>query len=131
MFKVSTKGDYGIILMTSLAKAEDDYIPLNKVAKERGLPLRYLAHLAKKLKEAGLLESKEGKRGGYRLSQKPKRITVAQILEALEGPVALARCVAQPGSCAIEEICALKPKWRVFKKKIQEAVKDYTLQDLL
>ena len=87
----STRAEYGVRVMVALANEQvRDGIhatpaSLSQIADDNGLPFAYLEHLAARLKKAGLVESRRGPRGGYLLAQQAEDITMAQIVEALEG----------------------------------------------
>jgi Rrf2 family protein len=85
----STKAEYGVRVMVELARrAGEDPIPLAEIASHDGLPLAYLEHLVARLRKAGLVDSRRGSRGGYLLARSPTEITMAEVVEALEGSIA-------------------------------------------
>src|SRR2546430_14984230 len=85
----STKAEYGVRVMVELARrAGEEPIPLAEIAAHDGLPLAYLEHLVARLRKAGLVDSRRGSRGGYLLARSPVDITMAEIVEALEGAIA-------------------------------------------
>src|ERR1700733_16050225 len=92
----STKAEYGVRVMVELARrAGGEPIPLAEIAAHDGLPLAYLEHLVARLRKAGLIESRRGSRGGYMLARAPKEITMAEVVEALEGSIAPIECISQ------------------------------------
>ena len=92
----STKAEYGVRVMVELARrAGEDPIPLAEIAAHDGLPLAYLEHLVARLRKAGLLDSRRGSRGGYLLARSPTEITMAEVVEALEGSIAPIECISQ------------------------------------
>lgn len=117
MFKVSTKGDYALLLMTALAEKweapDGSFVSLKKIAKEKHLSFPYLSQLVLSLKKAGLVESKEGFSGGYRLSQNPSEISLISILEATEGKIAPVKCCREKeNQCQCETVCDVKYAWQ-------------------
>src|SRR5438045_9726248 len=85
----STKAEYGVRVMVELAKhAGEEPVPLAEIAAKDRLPLAYLEHLVARLRKAGLVDSRRGSRGGYLLARSPVDITMAEIVEALEGSIA-------------------------------------------
>jgi Rrf2 family protein len=110
---------------------------LAQIADDNGLPFAYLEHLAARLKKAGLIESRRGPRGGYLLAQQAEDITMAQIVEALEGQIAPIECISGTGegaSCSREdeahEICPTKILWTRVQGAIVRSLTDMTLADL-
>src|ERR1700684_3791227 len=92
----STKAEYGARVMVELARrAGDDPIRRAEIADRDGLPLAYLEHLVARLRKAGLVDSRRGSRGGYMLARSPTEITMAEVVEALEGSIAPIECISQ------------------------------------
>src|SRR5689334_10326427 len=136
----STKAEYGVRVMVELARrAGDDPIPLAEIAAHDGLPLAYLEHLVARLRKAGLVESRRGSRGGYMLARPAAEITMAEVVEALEGSIAPIECIseASDGSivCAreasLDHVCPTKLLWTRVRFSIVSTLRDTTLADLL
>src|SRR5690348_12886970 len=96
----STRAEYGVRVMVALAneqaKDPSGNFPssLAQIAEDNGLPFAYLEHLAARLKKAELIESRRGPRGGYLLARKAGEISMAEIVEALEGQIAPIECIS-------------------------------------
>ena len=136
----STKAEYGVRVMVELARrAGDDPIPLTEIAEHDGLPLAYLEHLVARLRKAGLVDSRRGSRGGYMLARPPAQITMAEVVEALEGSIAPIECISQgpDGSivCAREadlpHVCPTKLLWTRVRFAIVHTLQETTLAELL
>src|SRR6202140_836435 len=92
----STKAEYGVRVMVELARrANEEPIPLAEIAAHDGLPLAYLEHLVARLRKAGLVDSRRGSRGGYLLARPAKDISMADVVEALEGSIAPIECISE------------------------------------
>src|SRR5277367_6938387 len=92
----STKAEYGVRVMVELARRSGgEPIPLAEIAEHDGLPLAYLEHLVARLRKAGLVDSRRGSRGGYMLARPAGEITMAEVVEALEGSIAPIECISQ------------------------------------
>ena len=116
----STKAEYGVRVMVELARrGGDEPVPLAEIAEHEGLPLAYLEHLVARLRKAGLIESRRGARGGYLLARAPEQITMAEVVEALEGSIAPIECISSrptaPSCCSRESdpghVCTTKLLW--------------------
>ena len=116
----STKAEYGIRVMVELARsAGDEPVPLAEIAAKDGLPLAYLEHLAARLRKAGLVDSRRGSRGGYLLARPAREITMAEVVEALEGSIAPIECISEAPDGSIvcsretsaDHICPTKLLW--------------------
>ena len=92
----STRAEYGVRVMVELARRDDDApVSLSDIADADGMPLAYLEHLAARLRKAGLLKSRRGARGGYLLARPAQDITMAEVVEALEGSIAPIECISE------------------------------------
>lgn len=139
----STRAEYGVRVMVALANeqaasgSEAAPASLSQIAEANGLPFAYLEHLAARLKKAGLIESRRGPRGGYLLAHPADEITMAQIVEALEGAIAPIECISSVGeilTCTREgdhnEICPTKILWTRLQGAIVRSLTEMSLADL-
>src|SRR6187549_3336509 len=131
----STKAEYGVRVMAHLARHDgDDPISLGTIADAEGLPLAYLEHLVQRLRRQGLVESRRGAHGGYTLSRPASEITMAEIVEALEGNLAPIECITPEGMCSREvkgdAPCPTKLLWTRVQGSIVRTLTDMTLEDL-
>src|SRR5450756_990562 len=136
----STKAEYGIRVMVELARrAGAAPIPLAEIAEHDGMPLAYLEHLVARLRKAGLIDSRRGSRGGYLLARPAEQITMAEVVEALEGSIAPIECISQgpDGSivCSRESdpthVCPTKLLWARVRFAIVRTLQETTLADLV
>src|ERR687891_537621 len=136
----STKAEYGVRVMAHLAKSAGNHpISLGSIADAEGLPLAYLEHLVQRLRKAELVESRRGAHGGYSLARPATSITMAEVVEALEGDIAPIECIsADPGGeliCAREatgdRACPTKLLWTRVQGSIVSTLRDITLADLV
>jgi len=136
----STKAEYGIRVLVDLARrASDEPVPLGDVAEANGLPLAYLEHLVARLRKAGLVESRRGARGGYLLARPADEITMAEVVEALEGSIAPIDCISQDADgtlvCSREShaggVCPTKLLWTRVQLSIVATLQDTKLSDLV
>ena len=133
MFNVTTKSDYGFIIMLELAKQyKESYVSLAEIADEKKLSAGYLVQITQPLVKAGLIKSKEGKGGGYALKKDPATISVLDILEALDGPVQLVKCLKHDFKCCDGfDACEAKTVWPSIVKDVQKVLAKKTLAELL
>jgi FeS assembly SUF system regulator len=130
MLRMAKLTDYGIVLLTQFAVREDaTSMTAREIASAAKLPLPTVGKLLKQLSHNGLLTSHRGTKGGYSLARPAREITVAQIIEALEGPMALTECQA-PGVCGQESFCSVKPNWLVINRTVRDALSNVTLADM-
>ncbi len=129
--KISTKGRYGLRVMTDLAvNGQDCCISLKDIAEREHLSEKYLEQIVGKLTKAGLIESVRGARGGYRLTRTPEEITVENILRATEGSLAPVACAEDEGRCQNYCDCVTSFIWTEIYKATISVVSSITLKDL-
>lgn len=135
MFKISTKGDYGLLLLSALAERLNQgrkYVSLKEIAQAKRLSLSYISQIILPLKKAGLVISKEGRDGGYSLAKPANKISIMEILEALEGPIMPTRCCSNKNAkCGSEAQCNIKFTWRAAKSMLANFLSTKTLADTL
>lgn len=130
MLKLSKLSDYATVLMTAIARDPQQTHTGLGLAERTHIPTATTAKLLKTLAKGGLLESLRGSRGGYRLARSAERITIADIIHALEGPIAVTACASHGGACNIETNCATRANWRLINHAIREALEAVSLAQM-
>jgi len=129
--RLSNLADYAVITMSAAANhCGGSRISASELAEETGLPRPTVQKLVSKLTGAGLLRSVRGANGGLQLARPAAAITVADIVEAVEGPIALTACLETSGDCDREPHCSMKPHWPVINTALRQALADITLTQL-
>lgn len=98
--RITQESDYALQILTTLA-AKDALTDAGTLSAETSVPSRFALKILRKLVQGGLVNSYKGARGGYRLSVAPGEITLRQVIELIEGPIALTRCLEDAGACAL------------------------------
>lgn len=131
--KFSTRARYGLRMMVEFARElkENNLVHLGRIAKITGLSENYLAQLAISLKNGGLLVGVSGKKGGYHLARPANQIRIAEIIEAVIGPINLTECVTHPEICLNSSFCETRLIWSIANYRVQEALNEYTLANLI
>ena len=141
MLRISKLTDYATVIMAELASAYDlgnersndgngACRSSSSVAEATRLEAPTVAKVLKTLARAGLIESIRGVNGGYRLGRPAEAISVASIIRAMEGPIALTECGLEPGLCTREHDCHLKGNWQRIGETVEQALESLTLADL-
>ena len=136
--RLSSLADYAVVMMSATARhcgmsmrGASARLNATTLALETGLPLPTVQKLVSRLSAAGLIESSRGTGGGFRLSRPAAAISLADIVEAVEGPIALTACVdAGTHDCCIEESCRVKPHWNVVNTAVRGALDGVSLASL-
>jgi FeS assembly SUF system regulator len=126
MIRVSKLTDYAIVLLAHLARSERT-LTAHELTALSSVPLPTVSKLCKELSKAGLVVSHRGRKGGYGLARPADRISVAQIVEALEGPIALTECTQGHQSCELEATCLAKDSWDPVSRAIHGALSSLPL----
>ena len=136
----STKSEYGVRVMVELARrGGDEPVALAEIAEHEGLPLAYLEHLVARLRRAGLIVSRRGAHGGYLLARAPALITMAEVVEALEGRIAPVECITSSPDGTIRctresdpgHVCTTKLLWTRVRGSIMRTLEQTTLAELI
>jgi FeS assembly SUF system regulator len=130
MLRIAKLTDYAVMLMAQLAIAPTRQVSAQQLAGEVGLPVPTVATLLKKLTRGGLVSSERGVGGGYRLARAAGRISLAEVIAAIEGPLGLTECALQTGACSLEANCATRDHWRLINRAIEVALAAVSLADL-
>ncbi|HXZ81803.1 MAG TPA: SUF system Fe-S cluster assembly regulator [Terriglobales bacterium] len=132
MVKLSKLTDYGLLLMSCFARGERQKLHTARdLAAESNLPLPTVSKLLKELLQSGLLVSHRGIKGGYSLAKAAHQISLAEIIAALEGPVALTECSSDvSGVCDLEACCTIKRNQQVISRAVRGVLEKLTLSDL-
>jgi Rrf2 family protein len=130
MMKVSRKTDYGLVLLADLIKKPGEWVALSSIAKNRGVSEKFMSRLATSLYKAGIVISREGAKGGYRLARQPREITMGDIIHALEGETSLVRCLCRQGDCRMEKTCDQKKVWSRLQNRLDGVLTGTTLADM-
>ena len=130
MLRVSKLTDYATVVMTCLA-AGDGVMSAQALAERARLELPTVSKLLKQLAQAGLVASTRGINGGYRLALAPERITIADVVTAMEGPIGMTECSAHAGLCGHEPHCGVRVNWQRINQAIAQALADVTVADMV
>lgn len=142
MFRLSKIADYGIVILAHLAQQPGQHpaermgagaapsMNARELAEHVDLPLPVVSKVLKTLTRAGVLESQRGAKGGYSLARRPDELSVADMITALDGPLAITQCNLGPSVCDLEQSCAVKSPWLVINRVVHNALASVTLADL-
>jgi FeS assembly SUF system regulator len=130
MLRISKLTDYATVVLAALAERPDQLRTAAALAGRTHIAAPTVSKLLKQLHRAGLLTSVRGLHGGYQLARPPAQITVAAILDALEGPVPLTDCSGGQGQCDIEHHCRVASVWQRLNLALRRALSDVTLAEL-
>ncbi len=130
--EISRRTDYGVRVITDLAGLPSGQrTSTQEIAARQNVPGPFLAKIISSLSLAGLVVTQRGARGGVSLARPPSEISLLQVVEALEGPVQLNRCVVQPDACPQNSHCPVHPVWVQAQRQLTELLGVATFDDLM
>jgi FeS assembly SUF system regulator len=131
MIRMTKQTDYGFVLLSHLAQAPERVVNAPDLAAETRLPVPMVSKILKLLARHELLRSHRGVKGGYSLARPAADLTAAEIVRALEGPVALTVCIeGTPGECDREAYCQVRGHWQAINVAVDTALGQVTLEQL-
>jgi FeS assembly SUF system regulator len=131
MFRLNRLTDYAVVMMSQMALAEGRTRSAQQLSDDTALPLPTVAKITNALAKAGVIESQRGAAGGYSLARDAEDISIAEIIQALEGPIALTACVdGAEATCEVERLCPMSGGWNKVNLAIRGALEGVTLADM-
>ena len=131
MLRITKLTDYATVVLTVLATRPGEVLSATDLAEHSGLEATTVSKLLKPLAQAGLVEGLRGAHGGYRLSRDAGQISLIEIVEAMEGPLAMTECSQAESHCGIAHHCGARANWRLINDVVADALRGFTLQQML
>jgi len=129
--RLSNLADYAVVMLAAAARSDGARLSATCLAEETGVPLPTAQKLVGRLAAAGLIVSSRGTGGGFKLARCAAEISLADIVEAVEGPIAMTSCVeAGRHDCGVEHSCRVKPHWNAVNSAMRGALAGVTLESL-
>ena len=131
MLRVTKLTDYATVVLTVLATRRGEVLSAAELAEHSGLEQPTVSKLLKPLAQAGLVEGLRGVHGGYRLSRDASEISLIEVVEAMEGPLAMTECSQHDSNCGIAHQCGVRSNWRLINDVVADALRGVTLAQML
>jgi Rrf2 family protein len=129
MFSLSKKADYGLIALKHLARHTDESVSAREIATEYRIPAELLAKILQRLARKGLVVSQQGTHGGYVLARDPSKISIVDVVEALDGPIGITPC-ERGSSCEQIDRCSVKDPLMAVRAKMVRILGDTSIYEL-
>ncbi len=130
MLRISKMTDYAIMVMVELHASRGLVLSAQALSERSNLELPTVSKVLKLLVKDGLVKSYRGPSGGYSMVKDAHEISVAKIIAAIEGPIAMTECSAEEGLCAQEAICSLRGNWQRISVAIAQAMENVSLAEM-
>ena len=129
--RLSRKGDYALRAVIQLAIANNSHRSISDISGAANIPRNFAAKILKQLTDAGLLKSFTGKNGGYRLVKPAENISFREIIEAVEGPIIINRCLDGSADCNRVSFCRMYDVWKVTQDKMLELLENVKIGNVI
>lgn len=124
--------DYGLHGIIYLAmQPEGKVTPLSEIAEAQNVPEKFLAKIFQSLSKTGIVKSHRGVKGGFSLGKPAEEITVKLVLESIQGPYYVAKCLRDPGMCEMRDVCAVRKLMKLTQENMLSVFEENTLADLI
>ena len=130
--KLSTRSRYGARILVDLARNSDQGpVQIGEISKRQDISVKYLEQLIRPLKQANLVNSVRGPKGGHLLAVKPEDVTLGQIVRLFEGQSELVECISNPEKCSMSDDCQVRLAWGDATRVLYENLDNTTIADLM
>jgi Rrf2 family protein len=130
--KLSTRSRYGARILVDLARHNDQVpVQIGEISKRQDISVKYLEQLIRPLKQASMVTSVRGPKGGHMLAKKPEEISLGQIVRLFEGQSELVECISNPAQCNMSDDCQVRLAWKDATRVLSEKLDSTTIADLL
>ncbi len=131
MISITKHSDYAIVMLAYLSRHPEVMMSAKELSDGSKLPYPTVSKLLKLLVKSNLLSSIQGSQGGYRLKRKPSDISVASVIEAIEGPIAMTECATgDHGKCKTQDTCSIQPHWMTINGVIKKSLEGLSVESL-
>ena len=131
MIKISRLSDYAVVMLATLAADSDNALTTNTISQSTALPLTIVRKLMQQLRDAGLVQATLGQQGGYQLSLPSSEISLAQILTAIQGDVALTQCTNANHGCKVQCQYHFAKHWQHINSSLNAMLSNISLADMM
>lgn len=124
--------EYGLLGVIYLAEKDQSAVtPLSEISEAKKIPEKFLAKIFQSLSRTGIVRSHRGVRGGFTLGKDPETISVKDVVESIQGPYHLMKCIDDAGICDESDFCALRELLIMAENRLVEVFENHTLADLV
>ncbi len=129
--RLTKKGDYALRAVIQLASADGVPKSISHLSKVGAIPRNFAAKILKELANAGILKSYAGKNGGYRLAKSAEEISFREIIEAVEGPIIINRCIEDSSDCSRVGFCRMYDAWMTTQRKVVDLLDGVRISEII
>jgi Rrf2 family protein len=130
MLSIKRETDYAIRCVYYLSGKSDEVIMVDEIAREMCIPKSFLAKILQKLAKSNIVKSYVGVKGGFILAGNPGDITLYDVIDAVEGPVAMNRCTVKKKECSLSSACKVHPVWVSVRQEVERMLREKNFGDI-
>lgn len=127
---ITRKTDYAVRCVLYLAESQKEVVMVSEIAKEMKIPKSFLSKIMQKLAKAGIVKSLRGAKGGFRLAKKPTEISLLDVVETMEGSVAMNICAIDQKKCSLSSKCSVHPVWVEARENLETRLRKWNFAKL-
>jgi len=128
--QITRETDYAIRCVLYLSSRTDRLTMVDEISREMATPRSFLAKILQKLAKAGIVKSFRGVKGGFQLAKEPTQITLLDVIEAIEGAIALNACAIDSSACGFSGTCSVHPIWIKLRGEFNELLKQHNFAEI-
>ncbi|MDI6801779.1 MAG: Rrf2 family transcriptional regulator [Thermodesulfovibrionales bacterium] len=129
--EITRETDYAVRCILHLSESPEEIKMVDGIAKTRLIPKSFLSKILQKLTKSGIVKSYRGVKGGFKLARKPEEISLLDVVEAIDGPVAINRCAVDKRLCDLSSMCVVHPIWVELRKDVENRLKNCNFSELI
>lgn len=129
--QITRQTDYAIRCVLYLSQHPNEVKVVDEIARAKSIPKVFLAKILQKLSKAGIVRSYRGVKGGFELAKRPRNISLLDVIEAIEGPVAMNICAIDKKLCNLSNTCSVHPVWVRLREEMEKKLRGYSFERLL
>lgn len=129
--EITRETDYAIRCVLHLSEASNNVIMVDEIARAKSIPKSFLSKILQKLAKANIVKSYRGVKGGFQIAKSPREINLLDVIDAIEGPVAMNRCAVNRKVCSLSYSCAVHPIWVELRKDVEENLRKIDFAKLI
>lgn len=129
--EITRETDYAIRCILFMSRKPDQTLMVEEISQEMAIPRSFLAKILQKLSKAGIVKSFRGVKGGFRLARGPESISILDVVQAIEGGVAMNECAVDAASCSLSSTCSVHPVWVSLRRAVEMHLGEANFGELL
>jgi Rrf2 family protein len=129
--EITRETDYAVRCVLYLSESPEEVKMVDEISKAKVIPKSFLAKILQKLAKADIVRSYRGVKGGFQLAKNPDHISLLDVIEAIDGPVAMNVCALDKKACSLSNSCVVHPVWIDLRKTVETYLKGYSFARLI